>query len=26
LKVEHDNYVRFEFSGEKKVIHILQQF
>ena len=26
LKVEHDNYIRFEFSGEKKVIHILQQF
>jgi hypothetical protein len=26
LKVEHDNYIRFEFSGEKKVVHILQQF
>ena len=26
LKVERDNYIRFEFSGEKKVIHVLQQF
>lgn len=26
LKVEHDNYIRFEFSGENKIIHILQQF
>ena len=24
LKVEHDNYIRFEFSGEKKIIHIMQ--
>ena len=26
LKVEPDNFLRFEFSGERKEIHILQQF
>jgi hypothetical protein len=26
LKVENDNYILFDFSSEKKVIHILQQF
>lgn len=26
LKVEHDNYITFQFAGEKKIINILQQF
>jgi hypothetical protein len=26
LKVEKDNYVQFDFSSDRKVIHILQQF
>jgi hypothetical protein len=26
LKVEKDNYIQFEFAGEKKIIKILQQF
>jgi hypothetical protein len=26
LKVEKDNYIQFDFSGEKKLIHITQQF
>lgn len=26
LKVENDNYIQFSFSGDKKIIHVLQQF
>ena len=26
LKVESDNYITFQFAGEKKIINILQQF